>query len=108
MRVSVSASCRTQAQMSEASLERLLRIAFTRYAGSLRQITLVLGDRSCPGMKPGYHVRLVVCCNQWPDVEVEEMQPRLDLAVDRAIHRTDGMLRQFARQPTRRTPMKAR
>lgn len=83
-------------------MERLLRIAFTRYASFLRQITLDFEVRARPGVSPGYWVRLLVSVRQWPDVEIEEMQPRLQLAIDRAIHRTDGVLRQYARQKARR------
>ena len=102
MKISISASSGTEAHRNEESLERLLRIAFTRYASFIRQITLDLGARAGPSASPGYWVRLLVCVKQWPHVEIEEIQPRLELAIDRAIHRTDGVLRQYARQKDKR------
>jgi hypothetical protein len=102
MKVSISTSACAETHRSEEILERLLRIAFTRYASIIRQVTLVLEAKASPGLRPTYGVRLVVCFKQWPDVEIQEMQPRLELAIDRAIHRTDGVLRQYARQKAKR------
>jgi len=103
MKISISAPSNAEAQRSEESLERLLRIAFTRYASSLRQIALDLEVKACAGTSPSYRARLLVFVKGWPDLEIEEVQPRLELAIDRAIHRTDGMLRQYAREKARRS-----
>ena len=98
MKVSIRVSSDTEAYRSEESLERLLRIAFTRYASLIRQVTLILEIKACLGMSPNHSVRLVVCFKQRPEVEIEEIQPQLELAIDRAIHRTDGVLRQYSRR----------
>ena len=102
MKIAISACACPEVHRSEESLERLLRIAFTRYASILRQVTLDLEAKAGPDMSPGYWVRLLVCVKKWPDVEIEEVQPSLELAVDRVIHRVDGVLRQYAREDARR------
>ena len=83
------------------SLERLLRIAFTRYASFVRQISLQADKTTCTGSGPAFLVRIRVCLYRLPDVDVEEIQSRLELAIDRAIHRTDGLIRQQARRKSR-------
>ena len=98
MKVSIRGSSGTEVYRDEESLERLLRIAFTRYATLIRQVTLILEIKACPNTIHNHWVRLVVCFKQRPQVEIEEMQPQLGLAIDRAIHRTDGVLRQYSRR----------
>ena len=102
MNIAINASSCEGANHNEESLERLLRIAFTRYAFLLRQVTLDVERTAAPGRSPGYWVRLTVCSEQWPDVEIEEMQPRMELAIDRAIHRIDGILRHYVRKEVKR------
>jgi hypothetical protein len=97
MKISISAPSDTEAYCSGESVERMLRIALTRYASLVRQVTMVWDAKAGPGTHRGYQVSLLVSFKQGPDMEIEEIQPRLELAIDRAIHRTDGVLRQYAR-----------
>lgn len=83
---------------SVESMERLLRIAFTRYASVLKQISLHVDKTTDTGSGAACRVRIRVCQYRYPEVEVEEIQPRLELAIDRAIHRADGLIRQQVRR----------
>jgi len=98
MKIVINQQTEAQAGFSAQSVERLLRIAFTRYASLLKQVDLSWRTTTCPDLSPGYAVHLRACLHGLPDVHVDEVQTRLQLAMDRAIQRTDGMLRQSARR----------
>ena len=102
MKIVISAPTGSEGRQSEETLERLLRIAFTRYVSLVRQVTLDLDAKTVVDASSSHRVHIRVCVKHWPDVEVEEVQPQVGLAIDRAIHRADGMLRQYARREARR------
>ena len=98
MRIRIDAGACSETNRSELDLERLLRIAFTRYADLLVQVGLVLEDAPGPAEGSWYRARLIVRFRHWSDMEIEELQPSAAMAVDRAIQRTESVLRQSQRR----------
>jgi hypothetical protein len=101
MKIVITHPTAADAAYNAEAVERLLRIAFTRYASILKQISLQVDKTACPGSGAGYKVHIRMCVGRQPDVEVEEVQTMLGLAIDRAIHRADGLIRHHARNKAR-------
>ena len=58
MRILINSATETEAKLSAAAVERLLRIAFTRYASFLQQVRLDSATKTLLGRRAGYVVRI--------------------------------------------------
>ena len=67
-------------------VERRLRFHLTRYAAQVRKLEIQFGGDTASS-NHNRRVRVRVRLNKGPDVVVEDVEPDLDVAVDRAIGR---------------------
>jgi len=85
-------------EQSQESIERLIRIAFTRYASFLRQVRLQAKKAESQEGNVCCSLRLQVSGSALPSIDVEEIQPDVELALQRAMRRVDSILKQYARR----------
>ena len=85
-------------EQSQESIERLIRIAFTRYASLLRQVRLNAQKAVTREGNACCTLRLKVSASALPNIDVQETQPDLELALKRGVKRVDSILRQHVRR----------
>ena len=81
-------------QHSRQSVERLLRLAFTRYEPIVWQVRFSSRSTLCPDRQDGYKVSLRISVEGMPDIEIEETQRALGQAIHRVVSRSENLLRQ--------------
>jgi hypothetical protein len=77
----------------KVAIERRMRFVFGRFAGRTNRVTLQLEESDeplDPGMK---HCRIVVCLARAGRITVEEADPILDVALNRAAERVGKSVR---------------
>ncbi len=98
MKIEIDCHSAVRPEQSQESIERLIRIAFTRYASFLRQVRLHAKKAVTREGNACCSLRLQVSGSALPSIDVEEIQPDVELALQRAIKRVDSILKQYARR----------
>lgn len=97
MVVAINPASELDAEHTREKIERHLRLAFTRYTPSLRQVDLNSRLAVCPDLRPGYLVSIRASVHGAPDVAVDEINRSLSSALQRATRRIERSLKQQAR-----------
>lgn len=80
-----------------AHIERQLRFGLTRYHPEVERIDVLLSQEHCADREHCRRTRIRIRCRSVDDLEVEDVERRLEDAVDRAVDRSIRAVRQRIR-----------